>query len=366
MIFCANPSAQFKTYQSEIEAAVLKVMRSNQYVLGEEVDSLEQEFASYIGVSHAIGVANGTDALELSMRALDIKPGDEVITVSHTAVATVAAIESLGAIPVLVDVEQDFYTLDPAKLSEAMSKKTKAVIAVHIYGQSANLEDISNFCIQNSLFLIEDVSQAHGAKWNGSRLGSIGDIATFSCYPTKNLGAIGDAGLVATKDSALAKKVRMLREYGWENRYVSEFPGRNSRLDESQAAILRIKLKGLDRDNEKRRQIAKIYQESLPGLDFHLPKVRKGAEHVFHLYVLRCNFQQNLIEDLKKDGINLGIHYPLAVHQQNAYINRVKASSMEITEQLSRQVVSLPIYPELRLSDAHKVSAAIRAWVESQ
>lgn len=366
MIFCANPSAQFKTYQSEIEAAVLKVMRSNQYVLGEEVDSLEQEFASYIGVSHAIGVANGTDALELSMRALDIKPGDEVITVSHTAVATVAAIESLGAIPVLVDVEQDFYTLDPAKLSEAMSKKTKAVIAVHIYGQSANLEDISNFCIQNKLFLIEDVSQAHGAKWNGSRLGSIGDIATFSCYPTKNLGAIGDAGLVVTEDSALAKKVRMLREYGWENRYVSEFPGRNSRLDELQAAILRIKLKGLDRDNEKRRQIAKIYQESLTGLDFHLPKVRKGAEHVFHLYVLRCNFQQNLIEDLKKDGINLGIHYPLAVHQQNAYINRVKASSMEITEQLSRQVVSLPIYPELPLSDAHQVSAAIRAWVESQ
>lgn len=366
MIFCANPSAQFKTYQSEIEAAVLKVMRSNQYVLGEEVESLEQEFASYIGVSHAIGVANGTDALELSMRALDIKPGDEVITVSHTAVATVAAIESLGAIPVLVDVEQDFYTLDPMKLSEALSKKTKAVIAVHIYGQSANLEEISNFCLQNKLFLIEDVSQAHGAKWNGSRLGSIGDIATFSCYPTKNLGAIGDAGLVATKDSELAKKVRMLREYGWENRYVSEFPGRNSRLDELQAAILRIKLRGLDRDNEKRRQIAKVYQDSLTGLDLHLPQIREGAEHVFHLYVLRCNFQKNIIEDLKKDGINLGIHYPLAVHQQNAYSNRVRTSSMEITDQLSRQVVSLPIYPELPLSDVHQVSAAIKSWVESQ
>jgi len=366
MIFCANPSAQFKTYQSEIEAAVLKVMRSNQYVLGEEVDYLEQEFANYIGVSHAIGVANGTDALELSMRALDIQPGDEVITVSHTAVATVAAIESLGAIPVLVDVEEDFYTLDPSKISEVISKKTKAVIAVHIYGQSANLEKISDFCIQNQLFLIEDVSQAHGAKWNGSRLGSIGDIATFSCYPTKNLGAIGDAGLVATKDSVLAKKVRMLREYGWENRYVSEFAGRNSRLDELQAAILRIKLRGLDRDNEKRRQIAKIYDESLSGLDLHLPKVRDGAEHVFHLYVLRCNFQQNLIEDLKNDGISLGIHYPLAVHQQNAYRNRVRTSSMKITDQLSNRVVSLPMYPELPLSDALKVSLVIRSWIESQ
>jgi dTDP-4-amino-4,6-dideoxygalactose transaminase len=220
--------------------------------------------------------------------------------------------------------------------------------------------------LQNELFLIEDVSQAHGAKMNGSRLGSLGDIATFSCYPTKNLGAIGDAGLVATKDPELARKVKMLREYGWENRYVSEFPGRNSRLDELQAAILRIKLRGLDRDNEKRRQIAKVYQDSLTGLDLHLPQIRAGAEHVFHLYVLRCNFQKNIIGDLKKDGINLGIHYPLAVHQQNAYSNRVRTSSMEVTDQLSRQVVSLPIYPELLLSDVHQVSAAVRSWVESQ
>lgn len=248
MRLCANPAAQFHSYQDEIEAAVLKVLRSNRYILGEEVEALEGGFADYIGAHSAIGVANGTDALEIAIRALDIGPGDEVITVSHTAVATVAAIEAAGAIPVLVDVDPIFYTLNPAQLQEVLTPKTRAVIAIHLYGQAADLDTIGKFCSENDLSLIEDASQAHGAKWKGKRLGSIGRIGCFSCYPTKNLGAIGDAGLVTTNDEKLAHKVRMLREYGWRERYVSDLVGRNSRLDELQAAILRIKLRHLDAD----------------------------------------------------------------------------------------------------------------------
>ena len=226
MVFCANPAAQFHSYQDEIEAAVLKVLRSNRYILGAEVEALENEFADYIGAHSAIGVANGTDALEIAIRALDIGPGDEVITVSHTAVATVAAIEAAGAAPVLVDVDPTFYTLNSAQLQEVLTHKTKAVIAVHLYGQAADLDAIGQFCTENKLFLIEDVSQAHGAILKGERLGSIGHIACFSCYPTKNLGAIGDAGLITTHDAKLGNKVRMLREYGWQSRYISDIVGR--------------------------------------------------------------------------------------------------------------------------------------------
>ena len=245
MILCADPSAQFLSYQTEIEEAVLAVMRGNRYVLGDEVALLEKEFADYIGTSSAIGVANGTDAIELALRALDIGLGDEVITVSHTAVATIAAIESTGAKAILVDVEPDYYTIDTDQLEAVSSDKTRAIIAVHLYGQSADLNSIRDFCKRKNIFLIEDVSQAHGATYQGKRLGSIGDIACFSCYPTKNLGAIGDAGLITTNNINLAAKVRALREYGWNNR-VSEYKGRNSRLDEIQALFLNIKLKSLN------------------------------------------------------------------------------------------------------------------------
>lgn len=268
MIPCANPSAQFQSHQAEIEDAVLRVMRGNRYILGGEVEALEQEFASYIGVSEAIGVANGTDAIELVLRALGIGAGDEVITVSHTAVATVAGIESTGANPVLVDVDPDYYTMNPDQLEEVFSPRTKAVMPVHLYGQPADLERIMNFCRKHKLIMVEDVSQAHGATWRGKKLGSFGDAACFSCYPTKNLGAIGDGGLITTSQLALAKKIKMLREYGWRERYISEIPGRNSRLDELQAAILRIKLRHLDENNSKRRQLAMSYTKllNLPGL----------------------------------------------------------------------------------------------------
>ena len=362
MILCSNPSEQFKSYQSEIELAVSTVMRSKNYILGEQVSLLEGEFAEYIGTSSAIGVANGTDAIEIALRSLNIGYGDEVITVSHTAVATVAAIEASGAKAVLVDIDPNFYTLNPNQLEMVLTKKTKAVIAVHLYGNAVDLDSVLSFCKANKIFLIEDVSQAHGAKYKGKRLGSIGDIGCFSCYPTKNLGAIGDAGLVTTNNLDLANKVRMIREYGWRNR-TSMFPGRNSRLDEIQAAILRIKLKYLDSDNQKRRDTAKFYYDNLSLLPIEFPKISLNVESVFHLFVINVANQKKLIDYLKKEGVMAGIHYPLPVHLHPAYKDRVVISKdMSVTEGIVKKIVSLPIYPELSHSDTKLIVNAMKKF----
>ena len=363
MIICANPAAQFQSYQDEIETAVLAVLRSNRYILGAEVEALESEFANYIGTQFAIGVANGTDALELAIRALNIGPGDEVITVSHTAVATVAAIEASGATPVLADVDPIYYTLNPTQLDEVLSPRTKAVIAVHLYGQAADLEAIGQFCATNKLYLIEDVSQAHGARWKGKRLGSIGHIGCFSCYPTKNLGAIGDAGLITTNDPSLGAKVRMLREYGWQQRYISDIVGRNSRLDELQAAILRIKLRHLDADNAKRQQLAVQYSSGIAGGVLQLPTTRKNTEQVFHLYVLRTADRAGLVAHLAANRIQVGIHYPMPVHLQPAYKGRLRtATDMSVTERLAGEVLSLPMYPELSPESTLQVIATVNSF----
>lgn len=360
MIFCANPASQFYSYQEEIEKAVLKVLRSDRYILGSEVSSLEAEFANFIGANFAVGVANGTDALELAIRSLEIKPGDEIITVSHTAVATVAAIEAAGAVPVLVDVDPFFYTLDSNQLGEVLTPKTKAIIAVHLYGQSSDLDAINEFCIKHNLYLIEDVSQAHGSKLKGKRLGGIGNIGCFSCYPTKNLGAIGDAGLIATNEPRLAQNIKMLREYGWKNRYISDFAGRNSRLDEIQAAILRVKLRHLDSDNDKRKELASLYSRQLTGKWLNLPKIRENSEHVFHLYVVRTKYRNELMSYLQEINIQTTVHYPLPIHLQPAYKNRIQtASVMSVTERLSQEVLSLPIYPEFQTKHLDEVVKAI-------
>ena len=360
MILYANPTAQFKHYQTEIEEAVLAVMRGDCYVLGEEVSSLEQEFASFIGTTDSVGVANGTDGIELALRALEIGHGDEVVTVSHTAVATVAAIELVGAKPVLVDVESQYYTLNPLQLEEVLSSNTKAVIAVHLYGQAADMDAILAFCNKHKIYLIEDVSQAHGALYKERRLGSIGAIGCFSCYPTKNLGAIGDAGLVTTNDNSLAKKIRMLREYGWEKR-VSKFTGRNSRLDEIQAAVLRVKLKHLDADNQKRRQLAKYYTDQLSDLPIFLPDIRAEVEAVFHLFVIQVEDRQELLENLKEEGIQVGVHYPVPVHLQPAYQDIIStACDMSATEKLTQRIISLPIYPELSMNDAETIVTVLK------
>lgn len=366
MILCANPSAQFQAHQEEIESAVLKVMRGNRYILGEEVEALEKEFAEYIGTSHATGVGNGTDAIEIALRALEVGHGDEVITVSHTAVATVAAIEAVGATPVLVDIEPEFYTLNPAQLPDVLSEKTKAVIAVHIYGQPVEIDAIQRFCRQHSLALIEDVSQAHGATWNGKKLGSIGDIACFSCYPTKNLGAIGDAGLITTNRNDLAEKVKGLRAYGWvKNHYISEFPGRNSRLDELQAAILRVKLRYLDSSNAKRVKIADHYRTELSKVTgLSLPEVRSGVQHVYHQFVVQSDLRNELLQFLQSHHVLAGIHYPEPVHLQPAYRGRIRCHlKMDVTELAKGRILSLPIYPEFEIEQQSRVIDLLREFI---
>jgi dTDP-4-amino-4,6-dideoxygalactose transaminase len=362
-ISCANPTAQFESHKEEIESAVLRVMRSNRYILGDEVEALEQEFASYIGVSAAIGVANGTDALERAIRALGIDFGDEIITVSHTAVATVAAIEAAGALPVLIDVDPKTFTINVQQLESVLSTKTKAIIAVHLYGQSADLDLIKAFCRKNDLWLIEDVSQAHGATWKGKRLGSIGDIACFSCYPTKNLGALGDAGLITTNNIELAKRVRMIREYGWANRYVSDLVGRNSRLDEVQAAILRVKLRYLDSDNNKRRKIAACYAQGLKSLPIDLPIINPNCESVYHLYVIRTDKRDALQKHLNDQGIGTLIHYPVPPHLQQAYQHLgYKKGDSPIAEKLADTMLSLPIWPGMSQNEVSIVVDTIKSF----
>lgn len=356
----ADPAAQVAVLRREIDEAVGRVIRKGHYVLGPELETLETEFAEFIGTAYAVGVANGTDGLAIALRALGIGRGDEVITVSHTAVATVAAIEQSGATPVLVDVERRFLTLNPAHLSEALSARTRAVVPVHLYGQSADMDSIQSFCAVNGLALIEDVSQAHGATWRGSRLGSLGHVGVFSCYPTKNLGALGDAGIVVTSDASVAERIRRLRQYGWRRRNFSVEPGFNSRLDEIQAAVLRVKLRHLDANNSRRAAIAASYGLAFDHLPISLPAFRPESTHVFHLYVAQVNdrprFQGRLIEN----GVQTAIHYPTPVHLQTAYQERIKIqASLHFTEELSARVVSLPMFPEMTPSNVDLVCSAV-------
>lgn len=365
MIFTANPAAQFSSQKDEIEEAILSVARGSSYVLGEKVAEFERLFAAYIGCQYGVGVANGTDALELSLRALNIAAGDEVITVAHTAVATVAAIEACGAIPVLVDIDPVHYTLDPEHLPRALTKRTKAVICVHIYGQACEMSEISEFCAVHGLFLIEDVSQAHGGEYNNKKLGSFGDLACFSCYPTKNLGALGDAGVITTNDRNLWERICSIRQYGWlKSRYNSELPGRNSRLDELQAAVLSVKLKRLDCNNIKRRAIAERYKELLSkNTDITLPVIRRGSLHAMHLYVVQLSDRERLIKFAEKRGVLFGVHYPKPIHLQTAYKKRIRiAHDLTITENISDKILSLPMYPELEVEEQDFVCEIIRKF----
>jgi dTDP-4-amino-4,6-dideoxygalactose transaminase len=367
MILCANPGAQYQAYKEEIDDAVARVLAKGWYILGEETRAFEAEFAAYIGVREAVGVGSGTDALQLALAACEIGSGDEVITESHTAVATVSAIEMAGATPVLVDIEPDFFTIDPAQIEGAITPRTKAIIPVHIYGQPANLDAVLEIASRHKLRVIEDCAQAHGAAFRGTRVGAHGDIACFSFYPTKNLGAIGDGGMVVTNDVALAERARLLREYGWAERYVSHISGRNSRLDELQGAILRVKLRRLDDDNQKRAQIAQRYSESLGDCGLILPAVRPHATHVFHLYVVRAPERDELQAFLKSLNVNTLIHYPVPVHLQPAYVNLARGGgALSQTEIAAREILSLPIYPELAEQEVEQVIESIRSFVRSR
>ena len=364
-IQCSNPRAQYLAHKSEIDSAVKNVFEGGHYILGRNVESFEKEFAGYIGTKYGIGVASGTEALHIALRACGVRPGDEVITSGHTAVATVVAIELAGAVPVLVDIEPDYYTMDPCKLKKAISRRTKVIIPVHIYGQCADLLPIIKIASHYGIKVIEDCAQATGAAYAKKRAGSWGLVSAFSFYPTKNLGAMGDGGMVVTSDSLIARKSRLLREYGWRKGKVSEMAGWNSRLDELQAAILRVKLKYLDSDNRSRLRLAGIYQDGLSGSGLALPSCRPGASHVYHLYVIRSRSRDNLIAHLRSNDIGALIHYPVPVHRQKAYSGRVRVSCGGLPETIraSGEILSLPIYPELRAGEINKVIRNIKSFM---
>ena len=365
MILCGNPRSQYLAHKAEIDLALAGVLAKGNYILGEEVHALESEFASYIGVDYGIGVGSGTEALQVALQACGVGRGDEVVTVAHTAVATVSAIELCGAEPVLVDIEPDYYTLSPEKLESLLTDRTKAIIPVHLYGQPANLTPILEIARRRGIRVIEDCAQAHGAFFRGRRVGSLGDMACFSFYPTKNLGSAGDGGMVITSDRELARRARLVREYGWAERYVSHCPGFNSRLDELQAALLRVKLPFLDRENQTRNLIAQAYDRGLSGMPLGLPKKRPEASHVFHLYVVRAKQRDRLQESLKQAGVGALVHYAVPIHLQPAYRGRLRGSNeLPVTEQAAREVLSLPIYPELSKEDVQQVIGTLRHSLE--
>ncbi len=337
---------QYQSIRPELDAVFARVLEKGSFILGSEVSAFEKEFAEYCGVAHAIGVASGTEALQLALMACEVGKNDEVAVPAHTAVATVSAVEAGGARPLLVDIDSANYTLDPSLLHRILTPRTRAIIPVHLYGCPVEMDPVLQFARENHLFVIEDCSQAHGASYRNRKVGAWGDIAAFSFYPTKNLGAFGDGGAVLTNNPVLAEKVRLLRQYGWSEHYVSSIRGINSRLDELQAGILRVKLRHLDVWNARRRQLADLYRELLSGTDLVLPA--QNAGHVYHQFVIRHPRRDALREYLKERGIHTLVHYPVPIHLQPAYADLgYPAGSLPMTERASREVLSLPIYPEL-------------------
>lgn len=361
-LYFARPSAQYRRHQIEIDAAMQRVLDGHVYIMGEEVKAFEAEFAAWTGAAYGIAVANGTDALHLSIRALGIGAGDEVITTSHTAVASIAAIEMSGATPIMVDITDDRYALDPEQVARAITPRTKAIMPVHLYGHPADMGPLLDLCARHGLKLIEDCAQAHGAEWHGRQVGTIGDVGCYSLYPTKNLGALGDGGIIVTSDAALAEKLRLMRQYGWRDRQLSEIAGFNSRLDEIQAAVLRVKLNYLSAGNARRRDIALRYASGLKDLPLTLPEVQDGCEAVFHLYVLRTPEREALKAHLASEGIMAGIHYPLPCHKHPAYADRFGAEPRPVTERIANEILSLPMYPELRNDQIDRVIDAVRGY----
>jgi dTDP-4-amino-4,6-dideoxygalactose transaminase len=350
----------------EIEAATRRVLGSGRFILGPEVEAFEQAFARYHAVAEAVAVGSGTDALELALRAAGIGPGDEVITVAQTAVATVCAVERSGARPVLVEIDPFTYTMDAAAARAAITARTRAIVPVHLYGHPAAMHELSQLARQYGLFLLEDCAQAHGARYDGRLVGTIGHAGAFSFYPTKNLGACGDGGAIITGDRQLAARLRRLRNYGQSDRYHHAERGINSRLDELQAAVLSVKLPHLDLHNQTRRSLAACYRRHLRGV--RLPAEGPGGppiQHVYHLYVVRCAERDALRAELEARGIGTLIHYPLPVHRQPAYADLgYGPGSLPITEAIAGEVLSLPMYVGLRPSEVETVCQAVAEIVE--
>lgn len=356
-------------YASEIKEATNRVIDSGWYLKGQEVEAFEDEFSTYVGVQHTVGVANGLDALRIILRAYiergEMQEGDEVIVPANTYIATILAIKDNNLKPVLVEPDLKTFNIDPDLIEQHISEKTKVVMIVHLYGQNAYSEEIGELCNKYDLKLIEDAAQAHGAYYKDKRVGSIGDAAGFSFYPGKNLGALGDAGAITTNDGELAEICRALGNYGSQKKYHNKYQGYNSRLDEIQAAVLRVKLKGLDRDNQNRRKIADCYLKYIDNDKVTLPQVTnsvlKAKNHVWHLFVVRTNERESLIERLENHGVGTLIHYPIAPNKQEGY-PEIQYYELPITEKIHREVVSLPISPVLTTNEANLVTETVNSY----
>lgn len=349
--------------KEELNQAYKRVMDSGWYIHGEELKAFEAEFAEYCNVKYCIGVGNGLDALHLILRAMDIGDGDEVIVPSNTFIATWLAVSYAGAMPVPVEPNEKTYNIDPGRIEAAITEKTKAIIPVHLYGQPADMDSILEIASRYSLKVIEDAAQAHGARYKGKNTGGLGDAAGFSFYPGKNLGAFGDGGAVTTNDSTIAEKVSRLSNYGSQVKYAHDVKGYNSRLDELQAALLRVKLRHLDEWNTRRLALVEEYRRLLNGLAVTLPYTSSGFESVHHLFVIRVKKRDNLQAALKTAGIETLIHYPVPPHKQGAYRN-MQDCHLPITECLSREVLSLPMGPHLTLEIVQEVVKQIQRILE--
>lgn len=358
---------QYRALQSAIDGAVRRVFERGWYILGEEVERFEEEFAGYLGVAHGIGVGSGTEALHLALLACGVEPGDEVITVPNTAVPTICAITFANAVPKLVDIDPETYTMDVNKLEAVITARTKVILPVHLYGQSADLAPILEIARCHHLKVVEDACQAHGTAYGDRKVGTLGDAGCFSFYPSKNLGAYGDGGFVCTDDAEIADRLRLLRNYGQRRRYYHTTKGFNSRLDEVQAAILRTKLPSLDEGNRRRQQIALYYDELLKDTPVTPPRRANYGRHVFHLYVIRAPHRDALMAYLAEQGIETIIHYPVPVHLQEAYKElALGRGSLPEAEKAAAEIISLPLYPEIRAEEVEYVAASLRDFYQQQ
>ena len=349
----------FYQYQQEFENKALEVLRSGWYVLGNEVKSFEEEFADYVGAKRCVGLASGLDALWIAFRILGIGRGDEVIVQGNTYIASVMGITMNGAAPVFVEPDE-FFNIDASRIEEKITKRTKAILVVHLYGQASNMNPIVELCGKYNLRLVEDCAQSHGAKWGNQMTGTFGDIGCFSFYPSKNLGAFGDAGAIVTNDDRIAEDVRVFRNYGSEKRYYNKVVGANSRLDELQAGLLRVRLRYLDKLAEEKKGICEGYLRELHNEKILLPQIRKGATHIWHQFVIRTEYRDDLIKYLECKEIGTIIHYPIPPHLSEAYqYLGVKAGALPITEQYAKTVLSIPLYNGMKREEQDYVIEAI-------
>jgi dTDP-4-amino-4,6-dideoxygalactose transaminase len=355
---------QFLKYQKEYESAAIRVLHSGWYILGKELESFETEFANYIGSSHCVGLNSGLDALILAFRALGIKEGDEVLVPANTYIASVIGITENKATPVFIEPDE-YHNIDVSKIEQAITNKTKAILVVNLYGQSANLNKIKEIADKHNLYLLEDCAQSHGAKFEGKMTGTFGDIGCFSFYPTKNLGAFGDSGAIVTDNPEIFEKIKMLRNYGSKIKYYNEIQGINSRLDEIQAALLRVKLTHLEELREERTQNALRYLKGINNTLIELPKIREGSEHVWHLFVVYSQNRDHLQKYLLEHNIKTAIHYPVPPHLADCYKElNIKKGTLPITEDYANKILSLPLYDGMTSDEVDYVIDKINSYKE--